>query len=107
MCNSENFDLNEKFDKIVSCGTLEFCKKHLRVLINLKKHLKSDGSIVILIPTLSTIGFLYKIYHLKNGVNINLFSKKKIKKLLVKAGLKPVKIVRPVKLSYMIKTVHL
>ena len=107
ICNLENFDLNEKFDKIVSCGALEFCKKHLSVLRNLKKHLKKGGSIVILIPALSTIGILYKIYHLKNGINITLFSKKRIKKLLGKAGLKPIKIVRPVKLSYIIKAAHL
>ncbi len=107
VCNLENFELNKKFDKIVSCGALEFCKKHLNVLKNLKKHLKKDGSIVILIPTLSAIGFLYKLYHLKNGVYITLFSKKKIKKLLEKASLKPVKIIRPVKLSYIIKAIHL
>ncbi len=98
----ENFNLNKKFDKILSCGVLEFCKDYRLVFKNFNKHLKDNGEVVILFPKISFFGFLYKIYHLSHGVNITLTGLNKIKKIIKETGFEIVNIKDSRLLSYIV-----
>jgi len=74
VCNIEEFELNEKYEKILCTGVLEFCDSPQSALNNLSKHLKEGGTIVILYPRLSLGGIIYKIYHLLfSRVSLKLF----------------------------------
>jgi ubiquinone/menaquinone biosynthesis C-methylase UbiE len=78
--------LGRQFDKILCVGVLEFCSNHEQILRNLRRHLKPGGRLVLLVPRRNPLGGIYRLYHRKNKINITLFSKAKIEKLLRKAG---------------------
>ncbi len=61
--NIEDFSVNRKFNKIVCTGIFEFCKNHHKALQNFRKCLKKEKEIILLLPTYSIFGFLYKFYH--------------------------------------------
>ena len=74
VCNIEVFELDEKYEKILCTGVLEFCDSPQSALNNLRKHLREGGAIVILYPRLSLGGIIYKIYHLLfSRVSLKLF----------------------------------
>lgn len=74
VCNVEVFELNEKYEKILCTGVLEFCDSPQSALNTLRKHLRKGGTIVILYPRVSVGGILYKIYHLLfNKIPLKLF----------------------------------
>ena len=102
VANIENFNLNKKFDKILSCGVLEFCNNHKQILNNFSKHLKDNGMVVILFPKVLFFGFLYKLYHLSHGVNIRLISLNRIKKIVKETGFKIVDEKNSTSLSHII-----
>jgi len=83
----ERFNLGRKFDKIICIGVFEFCKDHLSILFNFRKHLKDNGCVVLHISNYSLFSLLYFSYHLLiTGINIKLFSSKEIYKLVHQAG---------------------
>ena len=84
----ENFNLQEKFDKVLCTGVLEFINNDYNAINSIKKHLKEEGKLIVLYPRLSLGGKLYWLYHLKNKINIRIYSKKRIKRLFEKNGLK-------------------
>jgi len=68
VANIENsINIDEKYDKIMGVGVLEFCYNDTRAIMNLKNALKARGIIVLLLPKLSFAGFLYKMFHLYFG----------------------------------------
>jgi len=84
----EDFNLDRKFDKILSIGALEFCKDQSKVLSNLRAHLKNEGYMVLLVPRVALINILYFLYHLKHGILIKLFRLKEFNGIVQKNGLK-------------------
>ena len=84
--NLEQFTLDKTFDKILCAGALEFVHSPSNVLAHFNQHLKNHGILIILYPRISLGGIIYKTYHLLHGINITLFSKKKIKRLLKQAN---------------------
>lgn len=89
----ETFSLYRTFDKILSAGGFEFCKNHRQIMMNLTKHVKKEGIIVLLVPRKSFFGLLYQLYHrLLHKSNIILFSKKDLNHMMQGMPLKCIKI---------------
>lgn len=99
----ENFFFEQKFDKIICLGVLEFVAFPERALCNLARHLKEDGRIVLLIPIRNIPGYNYKMFHYLHGIHIRLFFLNEIKMLLHKTGLEIEKLIELFSLSYIIK----
>jgi 2-polyprenyl-3-methyl-5-hydroxy-6-metoxy-1,4-benzoquinol methylase len=90
--DAENFKTKNKFEKIVCAGLLEFVESAEKVLINIKKYSKKNCSLVILCPSNNLLAKMYKMYHSKNNIKINLFNTNKIENILKKSGWKIKKI---------------
>lgn len=73
---------NRTFDKVLLLGVLEFCKRPSLALRNIKQYISKNGFMLVLVPLYSILGLACFFYHYFRGMKINLFSKKKIKKLL-------------------------
>jgi len=86
VANIENFNLNKQFDKILCAGAIEFCNNPELVIKNLAKHLKKDGSIVILYPNKGLFGLFYKLFHKIHNISVCLFSRKQFRHILEKNG---------------------
>jgi len=80
-------DLGRRFDKVLSCGALEFCAEPGRVVARLAEHLSPDGSMVLLFPMATAIGSLYRTYHRRHGLDVHLFERSELETLLRAAGL--------------------
>ncbi|MEM2881739.1 MAG: class I SAM-dependent methyltransferase [Candidatus Bathyarchaeia archaeon] len=98
-----SFSLKARFDKILCAGVLEFSGDPLTIIKNLRHHLKDDGYMVFLIPKLSPIGVLYKLYHLSHGVRVRLFSLRGFELLLEDAGLRMAAVEEPTWMSLVAK----
>ncbi len=89
--NIETLKLNQKFDKIISAGLIEFVKKPIKVFRNINKISKKNSTFVLLCPNNNFFGKLYKLFHLFNNININLFSIDQLNYLSQKSGWRIVK----------------
>ena len=89
--NIETLKLNQKFDKIISAGLIEFVKKPIKVFRNVNKISKKNSTFVLLCPNNNFFGKLYKLFHLFNNININLFSIDQLNYLSQKSGWRIVK----------------
>lgn len=100
----ENLNLdNRTFDKVLFLGVLEFCKRPSLALRNIKQYISKNGFMLILVPSYSILGLALFFYHYLRGMRINLFSKKKIKKLLHENGLQIENITNPASIGYIIR----
>jgi len=84
--DASNFVLNKKFSYILCMGLLEFVKSDQKILLNAKKHSNNNSQMFILVPRDNIFGYIYKLFHKFNGINIKLYSLKGIQKLLAKSG---------------------
>tara|TARA_B100001057_G_C22537802_1_gene828354 strand:+ start:45 stop:638 length:594 start_codon:yes stop_codon:yes gene_type:complete len=89
--NIETLKLNQKFDKIISAGLIEFVRKPLKVFQNINKISKKNSTFVLLCPKNNFFGKIYKFFHMLNRININLFSIEQLNHLSQKSGWKIVK----------------
>ena len=89
--NVETLKLNKKFDKIISAGLIEFVKKPIRVFENINKISKKNCTFVLLCPKDNFFGKIYKLFHLFNKIDINLFSIDQLNNLSQKSGWKIIK----------------
>jgi SAM-dependent methyltransferase len=103
ICDLENISMNRRFDKILCLGVLEFSKRPLKILKNLRKLLKESGSVILLFPKFSFVGILFKFYHRIRGARFRLFSFDDIRTLTRKAGFRIVKINYPNQVSIIIE----
>ncbi|MCX5694281.1 MAG: class I SAM-dependent methyltransferase [Candidatus Omnitrophica bacterium] len=99
----EDFSIQQKFDKIICLGTLEFVRSPEKALSNLAAHLKPGGFMVILVPMRSILGYSYKMMHYLHGISIRIFSQDGIRSLLYKTGFKIDKMIEVSGLSCVIK----
>lgn len=81
-------NLTERFDKILSSGVFEYLDDPEEALINLKKHLKPNGTLVISAPRLSLAGISYMLMHFLKGMRVRLYSERYFRKLFQKCGLR-------------------
>jgi len=89
--NIETLKLNQKFDKIISAGLIEFAKKPLKVLQNINKISKKNSTFILLCPKDNFFGKIYKFFHMFNKININLFSIEQLNRLSQKSGWRIIK----------------
>jgi len=87
VCEIESLRLGEKFDKIICLGVLEFAESPAQVLESLRKHLRAKGIVVLLVPSKSFFGSLYRRFHGLHRVNVRLFSKEEIHAMLIECGM--------------------
>lgn len=80
-------DLGERFDKVLCAGALEFCTEPARVLGRLAAHLRPRGRLVLLYPTDTPAGRLYRAWHARGGVRVRLFDAQWLAGSLERAGL--------------------
>ena len=89
--NIENLKLNKKFDKLICAGLLEFTSYPTKALINIRKIAKKNSVLVLLCPKSNFLGKIYKKFHQRNQIKINLFSQKEIIKMTQKSKWKLLK----------------
>lgn len=83
----ESFWFQFEFDKIMSCGVMEFCKNHSIIFQNFNNHLKKDGFAVIHFPYFGFVGIIYFFYHLiLNRIRIKLFTYNKMRRIAEESG---------------------
>jgi ubiquinone/menaquinone biosynthesis C-methylase UbiE len=87
VANLEDFNLDKTFDKIVCGGALEFVPDLQKTLHAIMRHMHSGSRFVLVYPRISTFGFLYRLFHLSHGVRIRVFSRKKLDRKFINAGL--------------------
>ena len=80
--------LGQRFDVIIAAGVLEFVTDATAVLINARRHLADGGRIIVLLPPDNAAGQLYRLFHRSHGVDISLFSRRRIGELVTAAGLR-------------------
>ena len=82
----EDVSLGKTFDKVLCAGAMEFMEQPDRALLKINSVLKQSGVLVCVYPKKSIGGFVYRLFHKTHGVNIKLFSKNDIQKLLKNSG---------------------
>ena len=86
--NLEAVALRPVFDAVVCAGALEFCPHPLRAFRCLAPCLKDGRSrLVVMLPAEGLAGRLYAAFHLRHGLSINLFSRRRISQLARASGL--------------------
>lgn len=80
--------LDQRFDRIILAGLLEFVEDDAAVMRNARRHLADGGRIVALFPPDGAASQLYRLFHRSHGVSITLFSPDRIDALADAAGLR-------------------
>jgi ubiquinone/menaquinone biosynthesis C-methylase UbiE len=82
--------LEPRFDKIVCAGALEFVADPAASLRALTAGLKSDGPgrIVLLTPSPTLIGRVYRRFHRGHGFTVNLFTRERLDEMAAHADMR-------------------
>ena len=83
----QNFRSEEKFDTIICAGAAEFLQKQDGLFFNVASMLNRGGFFLILVPTLSFSGQMYRLFHQIHGVAVKLFTLNEINEFAKAAGL--------------------
>ena len=76
------------FDAVLSCGALEFCRAPEKAVREMAEALRPGGGrVVLMIPAVTMLSHLYRYYHARHGVSINLFSFADVESMARAAGL--------------------
>lgn len=86
ICDVEAFETEKKYDLILCLGVLEFLDRPRKFMIKLKKFLKSDGKVIVLLPKSGIWSFSYAFYYLIKGIFIHPLSLKRFNDFLVSQG---------------------
>jgi predicted TPR repeat methyltransferase len=78
-------------DLVLCAGALEFSKHPEQVFSRVSGMLKDSGSFVLLYPDKSFAGNLYRMFHRRHGLMVNIFSDADIQKLGHSAGFQIIK----------------
>jgi len=78
--------LDEKFDVIVAAGVMEFLPSPEMFLSNARRHAKETTSMVLLVPLKNIFGTVYRMYHLRHGFNVNLFTPQTLRQAASDSG---------------------
>ena len=86
VANLEDVDPGETFDRILCAGSLEFVRDAEAALKNLMGFLSPSGFLIWLYPRRGLMGLMYKLYHVKNGLRVRLFSESGIRRFAERQG---------------------
>lgn len=89
----EVYKSNGKYDIILCAGALEFIKSPEKVFANVSTMLKSGGSFILLCPSKSFLGRIYRIYHRSHAISVRLYDRDELSSFGSKVGLRTVKTV--------------
>ena len=81
----------QQFDLILCAGALEFLERPEAVFHNAAEMLKTNGSLVVLMPTKTIFGLGYQLYHRLHQIRIRLFHLNQIQTWVEAVGLTLVK----------------
>jgi SAM-dependent methyltransferase len=79
-------DAGRRFDVMLSAGMLEFVPDPAAALRNAARHAAPGARLVILYPTRSVLGGLYRRFHRRHGLSISLFDRPGIEELARASG---------------------
>ena len=82
----ETFNTNNSYDLILCLGVLEFLDKPEFFLLGLKKLLKAQGKLIILLPLTPVRAFIYSFIYILKGIRIDTLNLKQINAFLIKNG---------------------
>ncbi|MCZ0933135.1 MAG: class I SAM-dependent methyltransferase [Oligoflexia bacterium] len=80
----EELNITGKYDLILCLGVLEFLNKPKKFLLYLKKFLKPQGRIVLLLPLSSAGAWAYSLLYFLKGSSLSPLTLKKINRFLIK-----------------------
>jgi len=83
----QDYRVEKRFDTIFCAGALEFLERPKAVFYNAAQMLKSDGSLIILMPRFSFFGKIYQLFHRLHGIKIQLFTWENIQNWAQKSNL--------------------
>lgn len=86
--DAATIELDQRFERIILAGVLEFVADPLPVLRNARRHLATRGLVVALLPPDNAAGRLYQAFHRSHGLSIALFDQANIDALISGAGLR-------------------
>jgi SAM-dependent methyltransferase len=69
-----SLDLEKRFDIVICAGLLEFVVSPQLVFRTARRHIKDNGSFTVLFPLRNFWGWLYRMYHRSNNIDVELFS---------------------------------
>lgn len=78
--------LSDKFPCIVSAGLLEFVSDPLGVFASARHHADRDTVFVLLAPSQTLLGQVYRAFHRANGLSIRLYSRYELTDLAARSG---------------------
>lgn len=84
--NAENLLFNKNFDTIFSAGMIEFLDNPRKIFLNAKKMSNNKTKFIMLLPSDGFCGKMYKKFHHNHNINISLFNRNIIEKLIKKSG---------------------
>lgn len=79
-------DLNEKFERILCAGALEFVTTPGNVFKAARSLATDDSRMVVLAPNANPLGYLYKFFHGFHGLALNLFRPDVLRQTAERAG---------------------
>ncbi len=77
---------DRRFGYILIAGLLEFLPRPEEVLANARRHAAPGATLVILAPLANSWGRLYRCFHRRHGVEVNLFAAKALSAAAAAAG---------------------
>lgn len=86
ICDVEVFNTGRKYDLVLCLGVLEFLDRPKEFMMNLKKFLKPDGRVIVLLPQSGVWSFGYAFYYLTKGIFIHPLSLRRFNNFLVSRG---------------------
>ena len=82
----EAFNTDNSYDLILCLGVLEFLDKPKNFLLGLKKFLKPQGKLIILLPLSPIRAYIYSFIYILKGLRIHPLNLKHINSFLIKNG---------------------
>ncbi len=91
--------LEQRFDKAICLGALEFCSDPVGALGGIQRHLSDGGQLVVLYPRRGAWGNAYLMYHRAWGVPVRLFGAVEMQQMMQRAGFEAQMDVRATRIS--------
>ena len=84
--DATTFSGSQPFDGVLSAGLVEFVEQPTALFRNARRNVDKGGWFVVLMPTKSIMGDLYRRFHKSHDVSINLFGDDEISTLAMENG---------------------
>jgi ubiquinone/menaquinone biosynthesis C-methylase UbiE len=91
----EALDLGKSFDRVICAGVLDFVTSPEAAFRNLSRLVAPGGRLVILVPSSSLGGLIYRAEKMFSGISVNLFSMRWFADMAREGGLSIVDSARP------------